>query len=144
MWAAAELARLGKDARAVKGLIASARRDPFWAVRRSAVESLGKIPTKQIATVLSSICLDPSSAVRTSALVSLGNLKDRGLIGFFKDRFQKETSTRARAEALRALGKTGDAAVIPFLIQSASLASHQDIVKNAAEEALKQLQARKK
>jgi hypothetical protein len=38
-----------------------------------------------------------------------------GLTGFFKERFRRETSTRSRAEALLALGKTGDAAVAPFL-----------------------------
>jgi aminopeptidase N len=143
MWAAAELARFSEDPQAVEGLIASARQDPFWAVRRRAVESLGKLSDKRIPALLKSICLDPSSAVRTSALGLLGNLKDRGLIEFFKDRFRKETSTRAQAEALRALGKAGGADVIPFLTQAASLPSHQNIVKNAADGALKQIQTGK-
>jgi len=143
IWAAAELARIGEDLKTAEGLILSARRDTLWAVRRSAVESLGKISDKRIPAILKSICLDPSSAVRTTAIGILGNLKDRGLIEFFKDRFRKETSARAQAEVLRALGKTGDAAVIPFLTQSASLPSHQNIVKNAAEGALKQLQSQK-
>jgi aminopeptidase N len=143
MWAAAELARFGEDPKAVDGLLASAKSDPFWSVRRGAVESLGKLSDKRIPAILKSICLDPSSAVRTSALGLLGNLKNRGLIEFFKDRFRKETSARAQAEALRALGKTGGADVIPFLTQAASVPSHQNIVKNAADGALKQIQTGK-
>ena len=143
-WAAAELAGFVDDPKAVDGLIASARSDSFWAVRRGAVEALGKLADKRIPAFLKTMCLDSSSAVRTAALGALGGRKDRGLIEFFKDRFRKDTSARARAEALRALGQTGDPAVIPFLTQSASLPSHRDIVKKAAEWALQQIQPQKR
>jgi aminopeptidase N len=139
MWAAAELLRYQEDQKVIESLIESAQSDPFWAVRRSAVEALGKIQDKRIPAVLKKACLDSKSAVRAAALVALGDLKDRRLVEFFKDQFRRESSFLVQAEALRALGKTGDPAGISFLEQSASIPSHQNILRNAAEWALKQL-----
>jgi len=76
--------------------------------------------------------------VRTAALAALGDSKDRSLIEWYKDRFAKDDSDLVRAEALRALGKTGDPAVIAFLEQSALVSSHRDMVRTAALQALKQ------
>jgi HEAT repeat protein len=41
------------------------------------------------------------------------------------------------------MGKTGDPAVVPFLKEAASVPSHQDMVRRAAEDAMKQIGAEK-
>jgi len=140
MAAAGEIVGFKDDPKAAAGLAASAQGDPFWAVRRTAVESLAKIPSPRGPAVLKTACQDRNSAVRTAAVLALGELKDRGLVEFHKEMFRKDTSTRVRAEALRALGKTGDSAVVPFLRQAASVPSHQNMVRRAAESAIKQLE----
>jgi aminopeptidase N len=139
MVSATDLLRFKGDPRVFEGLAAGAQNDPFWAVRRSAIESLGKLPDPRVQAVLKKTCLEAHSSVRTASLVALGNSKDRGLIEFYKERFAKDESQLVKAEALRALGKTGDPSVIPFLEKSATVPSHRDIIKNAAMQALKQV-----
>jgi len=139
MSAAAELLRFKDDPKAFAGLSASAQGDPFWAVRRSAVETLGKLGDPRVPGILKKICLEAHSSVRAASLVVLGDMKDRGLIEFFKERFVKDDSDLVKAEALRALGKTGDPSLIPFLEKSASVPSYRGMIKNAAAQALKQV-----
>ena len=139
MWAVAELAKFTEAPKVLESLFWSAQKDPFWAVRRSAVETLGKIRRKEVAALLKKLCLDTSSEVRTAALAGLGDYKERGLAEFFKERFQKDPSYPARAEALRSLGKTGDPAIVPFLESAASQPSHNNIFKTAADQALKEI-----
>jgi hypothetical protein len=61
------------------------------------------------------------------------------LIGFFEERFERDDSYIARAEALRAIGKAGVKASAPMLEKAARLDSPRDIIKTAAEWALQQI-----
>jgi aminopeptidase N len=140
MAAAGELLRFKDDPRVLAGLEASAQSDEFWAVRRSAVEALAPIASPRIPALLKKACHDPSSMVRSAAVLVLGDRKDRGLAEFFKDVFKNDASGRVQAEALLALGKTDDPAMIQFLRQSAAVSSHQNMVKRAAESAVKKLE----
>ena len=142
MDAAAGLLAFKEDTRTAEGLIGSVKSDPFWAVRKSSLEALAQLKAKNGPAALKGACQDPDPQVRAAALVALGDLKDRTLTDFYKGLFQKDASYRVQAEALRALGKTGDPAVIPFLRQSASVPSHQNMVKRAAESAIKQLETK--
>ncbi|HOW84581.1 MAG TPA: M1 family aminopeptidase [Candidatus Aminicenantes bacterium] len=139
MTAAGELAAVQERAGVVAALSWSARSDPFWAVRRSAVEALAKRPAADVQAILKTACRDPHSSVRAAAVQALGAGKDGRLAAFYKDLFQKDRSVLVRAEALRALGRTGDASLVPFLRSSAAITSHQNLIKRAAEEAIKQL-----
>jgi hypothetical protein len=111
----------------------------FRSVRQSAAEALAATGDRRAPAVLRKAAIDANSSVRTAGLKALGDLKDRDLVGFFKDRFRKDASDLARAEALRAMGKTGDPAVGPFLKEAASVPSHRDMVRRAAEDAIKQV-----
>jgi aminopeptidase N len=139
MSSAADLLRFKDDPRVFEALAAGAQKDPFWAVRRSAVESLGKLSDPRVQAILKKTCLDAHSSVRTASLAALGDSKERGLIEFYKERFAKDESQLAKAETLRALGKTGDPSVILFLEKSATVPSHRDMIRNAAMQALKQV-----
>jgi aminopeptidase N len=140
MAAAAELGAVQDQPGALAGLSWSSRSDPFWAVRRSAVEALARRPETDVTAVLKKACQDSNSSVRSAAVQALGASKDKRLSAFYKDLFGKDKSVRVRAEALRALGLTGDASLVPFLRQAAAVPSHQDLIKRAAEEALKRLE----
>jgi len=140
MTAAGELAVAADQSAVLTELTRCARSDPFWAVRRAAVEALARAPRPAAEGVLKQACGDPHASVRTAAVQALGALKDKRLAAFFKDLFGKDKSVRVRAEALRALGLTGDASLAPFLRESAAVPSHQNMIKRAAEEALKRLE----
>lgn len=137
MAAAAGLAALGNDPGTFDALAASARTDPFWAVRRSAVEALGSLADRRVRAVLTQASGDANSAVRAAAVAALGSLKDPGLLGFFEERFETDPSDLVRTEAVRAIGNTGDRAAIPFLERAVSVPSHRNMVGRAAAQALK-------
>jgi aminopeptidase N len=140
MAAAGELAAVSDQPGVMAGLSWSARSDPFWAVRRQAVECLARRMSPEVISVLKQACREPHSTVRAAAVQALGASKDKGLGAFYKEIFGKDKSVRVRAEALRALGLTGDRSLAAFLKESAAVTSHQDMIKRTAEEALKQLE----
>jgi aminopeptidase N len=140
MAAAGELAAIQDQPGVLAELSRSARSDPFWAVRRQAVEALARRPSAEVSAALQKACGDPHSSVRTAAIQALGDFKDKHLAAFYQDLFRKDGSVRVRAEALRALGLTGDASLVPFLRESAATPSHQNMIRRAAEEALKRLE----
>lgn len=137
MDAAAALLAFKDDPRTAAALTSSLQTDPFWAVRKSALEALAQLGVKGGAAVLKNACQDPDSQVRAAALVALGNLKDRTHLEFYKGLFRKDPSYRVQAEALTAIGKTGDPSAVPFLKQAAAVPSYRDMVARAAETALK-------
>jgi aminopeptidase N len=137
MSAAADLAQLKDDPLALAALAASAQSDPFWAVRRSAVEALAKSAGAQGPALMKKAALDAHPSVRAAALVALGDMKDRNLLEFFKERFAKDGSAAVRAESLRAVGKLGDPSTVPFLEQCAAVPSYRNLIATAAKQAIK-------
>jgi aminopeptidase N len=129
MWAASELGKHGANAHAV--LAEAARRDPFWSVRRAAVEA-----GEPLVELLKEKALDANSKVRVAALRRLGDSRRADLVPFLQERFRLDDSYLAQAEALRALGKTGGASVRPFLEDAARLRSPRDVIGEAARAAL--------
>jgi hypothetical protein len=58
------------------------------------------------------------------------------------ERFEAEDSYLAQAEALRSIGKCGDALQIPFLEEAAQMESYRNVIKRAAETAIKNIRGR--
>jgi aminopeptidase N len=140
MWAASELAKHGSDPRTVPALVTAAKGDSFWAVRRSAVETIGKLDGKTQTALLKEAALDPSSKVRVAALEALGNTGDEGLLRFLEERFERDDSYLAQAEALRSLGKTADGTARAFIEEAKGMSSPRDVVERAATWALEQIE----
>ena len=137
MDAAEELLAFAADPQVVAGLAASVQSDPFWAVRKGSLEALARLKPKNGQAVFKKAFQDPDPQVRAAALVALGDLKDRALLNFYKGVFQKDASYRVQAEALTAIGKTGDPSAAPFLKQASAVPSYRDMLRRAAESALK-------
>jgi aminopeptidase N len=128
LWAVRQLKGRGAEA-ALRG---AARNDGFWAVRRAAVES-----AEGDSGFFRECAADPASAVRAAALRRIGGPSESA---FLAQRFRLEDSYLAQAEALRALGRTGDRSRIQLINEATRMKSPRGIVKRAAEEALRQLQ----
>ncbi|UCE48130.1 MAG: HEAT repeat domain-containing protein, partial [Phycisphaerales bacterium] len=139
MWAASQLSKIKKDVSVAAALLESARNDPFWSVRRAAIEALGAPSSKEHTSVLKQKCSDPSSRVRAAALQALGDGGQIELVAFFEECFEKDSSYVAQAEALKAIGKCGGTSSAEFLENAARMKSHRNIIKRAAERALKQI-----
>jgi HEAT repeat protein len=98
---------------------------------------MARLKPKNGQAVFKKACQDPDPQVRAAALVALGDLKDRAFLDFYKGVFQKDASYRVQAEALTAIGKTGDPSAAPFLRQASAVPSYGDMLRRAAESALK-------
>jgi len=138
-WAASGLYRFVDNPRTIKGLTDRANHDEFWAVRRSAVETLGKLKRKEDIELFKDKCTDQNSKVRVSAMRILGDYEDPGLVSFFKERFEKDDSYLAQAEALRSIGKCGDKSQIVFLENAAKMKSPGNVIAGAADWAIKKI-----
>jgi aminopeptidase N len=140
MWAASQLSQNLVDSNATMALRQSVVEDPFWAVREKALVALA--PSLGITDVsfLKERALDPKSAVRAAALRVLGNLHNHSLESFFQDRYNRDNSYVAEAEALRSIGKSGDSSAIPFLQSASHVRSPRNLIHSAAEEAIQMVE----
>ena len=129
MWAASELG----DHPAVAE---TARRDRFWSVRRAAIEALGE---KASVELLREAALDENSKVRAEAFRGLGETKNTELVPFIEERFRRDDSYVAQAEALRALGAIADPSSKTLLEEASGIDSPRDVVGRAARWALSEL-----
>jgi aminopeptidase N len=141
-WAASELIKYTDNAEVLKALIERARSDDFWAVRQSAVKTLGKVKHEEDIEFIKEKCLDENSRVRSAALQVLGEYGKAELVAFFKERFEADDSYLAQAEALQSIGKCGDQSQIPFLEEAAKIKSYRNIIERTAESAIKTIKGR--
>jgi aminopeptidase N len=139
MWAASELVKFDGTPCVAEELTECMQTDPFWAVRKSAVEALSKLKVKLDINLLKKLCKDENSKVRTSSLRILGDTKDGKLISFFKDQFKKDDSYVAQAEVLRSIGKCGNNSQISFLKNAAKMKSPRNVIKRAADWAINEI-----
>jgi aminopeptidase N len=112
-------------------------------VRQSALETLGELKREEDIELFKEKCQDEKSSVRYTALRILGDYGRQELVLFFRERFEKDDSYLAQAEALRSIGKCGDRSQIVFLEEAAQMESPRNVIKRAAEAALKQIEKRK-
>lgn len=139
MWAAEQLERYPENLEARDALITSANKDPFWSVRVSALSTLSKLKDEELISLFKEKSLDKHSRVRLTALQILGGYKQAELASFFLERFQQDDSYRAQAMALFSLGECGNKTHIPFLQKAAQMKSPRNVIKRAADAAIKKL-----
>ena len=141
-WATARLAEFGSDQRIIRTLSRIAKEDPFWAVRKQAVESLGKVGAGNRVNLFKKLTKDSNSQVRSAALNGLGDTNNRKLLPFFKTCFKEDDSYRVQAAALQSIGKCGGKSDLPFLEKAVLIESPRNILKRAAEWAKKNIEAK--
>lgn len=135
--AASALASLAKENGTLEALKAAAEKDPFWEVRESALRALSQVGDQALLPFFKGRCGDLHSRVRAAALSALGEFRQPGMAAFFSKHFRQERSYVAQAEALKALGKTGDPAAEAFLKEAEKIPSFRNIIRDASREALK-------
>lgn len=139
MWAASQLSQHLADSHAIGALRQSAVDDPFWAVRKKALQALAPSLGISDTAFLERRALDPKSAVRVAALRELGDLHELSLEPYFQDRYEKDNSYLAEAESLRAIGKLKDPSAIHFLQSASQVKSPDNLIHAAAQSAIQML-----
>lgn len=135
-WATTELSKIHDNARVEAALIETVSHEPFWYVRQKAVEAISMFRKEEHTSFFKDKCLDEKSKVRIAALKVLGDLQNPELVDFLRERFEKEDSYLAQAQALRSIGNLGDSAAKEFLQKASKMNSPMDVVKTAADWAL--------
>jgi HEAT repeat protein len=72
----------------------------------------------------------------------LGELGDSTLTPFFRTRFELDDSYQVQAEALRAIGRTGDQNQLDFIHKASQMPSPRDVIRRAAEWAKEEIRRR--
>jgi aminopeptidase N len=138
-WAVRGLAEFGTDARVRDEFRRTLTDDSFWAVRLAAVEMLAAVTGRESIDELRTAAGDPSSQVRRAAVQMLGEMEDRSLVDFFKATLHSDSSYQVQAEALRAIGRSGDLEQLEFLRRASAMDSPRNVIKNAAEWAIEEI-----
>lgn len=107
--------------------------DSFWAVRQAAAAGLDPADPADAEGLRAAAASDPKSAVRAEAITRLGAAAGAE---FLIARYRADSSYRAQAAAVRALGEIGGEAVRPLLEEAVATTSPRDVVARAAREAL--------
>ena len=130
--AAVALGGLG-DAEARAALRGALADDPFWAVRQAAADGLDPGDAADAEALRTAAAEDAKSDVRTAAIARLGSSSGAE---FLIERFRNDSSYRAQAAAVTALGEVGGEAAAAVIEEAAAMASPRDIVARAAREAM--------
>ena len=138
-WAVRELARSASDARVPEELAVIARADPFWAVRLAALETIAATGGRAAIELYQAAASDVNSSVRRAAIRILGEMDDPTMVPFFRGRFEVDDSYQVQAEALRAIGRSGDQNQLEFLQQASGMPSPRAVIRSAAMWAIVQL-----
>lgn len=139
IWAASELSNHGSDPKNLRALAETAENDPFWAVRREAINTLSLIQGEKYMNLFRELCFDENSKVRTSAIKAVGESPDPEMISFLKERYLRDDSYVVKAQVIRSLGVWQDDYLLPFFREAMNTDSPQNIVRRAAEWAITQL-----
>jgi aminopeptidase N len=138
-WAVRELERSGSDARVGAELATIARADTFWAVRLAAIETIATADGRAAIELFRTAATDANSQVRRAAIRILGGMDDLALVPFFRSRFEADDSYQVQAEALRAIGRSGDRSQLGFLRHASQMPSYRDVIRRAATWAIEEL-----
>ena len=117
--AAVALGEMGGD-EARAALRNTLANDAFWAVRQAAAEGLNSGDAEDAEALRTAATEDSKSDVRTSAIARLGASAGAD---FLIERFRNDSSYRAQAAAVTALGEIGGEAAAAVLEEAAAIAS---------------------
>jgi aminopeptidase N len=113
-----------------------AKQDEFWAVREAAVQCLSEFHRSSSKAVFLETSRDRNSKVRAASINALGKMKDQAMLGNFRRIFETDESYLVKAQALIAIGETGNSSQLRFLGEAAKIRSPRNTLKNAAEQAM--------
>jgi aminopeptidase N len=128
------LSKIKNDDEVVATLSTSLNSDPFWGMRVLSAQALGRIGSPSaLKHLLAALDTNKEPVVRNYIVTGLGNFKDNAdLPARLQTIAASDTSYRARAAALEALGRTKSPDAMTVLTAAVTSDSPDDILRNAA------------
>ena len=125
------LSKIKNDDEVVAALSASLNSDPFWGMRVLSAQALGKIGgASALKHLLAALDTNKEPVIRNHIVTSLGNFKDNAdLPAKLQSIAANDSSYRARAAALEALGRTKSADALPVLTAAVTSDSPDDLLR---------------
>jgi len=139
LWAIDEMDAYASNQKAIKTWVKLAGNDPFWAVRKAALDKIGKYAAEDHSDLVKQSLNDEKSNVRQSAVRILGDQKDSKLIKLLRDTYETDISYIVQAEAIKAIAKSGGRRQLKYIQKASIRKTHRNVVEKAAKEAIGQL-----
>lgn len=118
------------DTGVVAAISRCATGDPFWGVRRSAVNALGELKGDTALPVLEALLrTDPDGRVRSSAARALESRAGSGVAGLLENTITSDSSYLVIGSSLRALAKVDSVRGFKAAVRCLSEESYRDIIK---------------
>ncbi|MCC5936475.1 MAG: HEAT repeat domain-containing protein [Lunatimonas sp.] len=136
LWAIDQLKAFQSSSKTVQKWTALATEDPFWAVREAAVRNLSEFHGSSSKALFLQTQRDSNSKVRAASVNALGKLKDSSMVSDFRKIYDTDESYLVRAQALIAIGESGNTSQLRFLNEAAKVKSPRNTLKNAATQAI--------
>jgi len=136
LWAIDQLKAFHDSPKTIQKWTELAKQDEFWAVREAAVQCLSEFHRISSKAVFLETSRDRNSKVRAASINALGKIKDPALLGNFRRIYETDESYLVKAQALIAIGETGNSSQLRFLSEAAKVRSPRNTIKNAAEQAM--------
>ncbi len=126
--------------RAVQALSEALLKEPFWGTAGEIARALGRTGTVHAMDALvEALAKIDHPKVRRAIYEALGNFRHVRVQSELQDRFGTEKSYFAEAEAIQSLGRMRDPSLFPMLKKLTERDSWNDVLRNAALEAIAQL-----
>ena len=136
LWAVEQLANFSGDQATIDLWLRSAEDDPFWAVRKAALDQIGNHAVKGNLDLVKESLEDENSKVRQSAVRILGDQKDPGMIKMLKNVYENDESYLVQSEALRSIGKCGGKKELAYIQKATERKTTRGVVERAAKEVI--------
>jgi aminopeptidase N len=136
LWAIDQLKAFHDSPKTIQRWTELAKHDEFWAVREAAVRCLSEFHRSSSKAVFLEASSDRNSKVRAVSINALGKMKDPAMLGNFRRIYETDESYLVKAQALIAIGETGNSSQLRFLSEAAKVRSPRNTLKNAAEQAM--------
>ncbi len=132
--AARALAHIGEPRGEILSILEQVYREPDASVnlQYTVLESLGNLEAAEALSLLQEALSVPDGTMRFKAAQALGKIATPEAFQYLSDRLTKESDRYVRAQIVRALGNTGNAAAEPILIQALTADPEPLVRYNAA------------
>jgi HEAT repeat protein len=114
-------------------------KDPFWAVRREAAHSLGRISGESSLKALLGAVADPDARVREAVAEAMGDRTRGEAAAALRPMLDSDANPYVRAAAARALGKVRAEGAFDALAALLKVDSHRETLRAAALDGLRSL-----
>ena len=139
LWAVEQLDVFGADQKTIDCWLKRLNEDTFWAVRKAAMDKIGKYASEDHLDMIKASLDDEKSNVRQSAVRILGDQKDKKYLKLMKKVYESDPSYIVQAEAIRSIGKCGGIGQIEYIKKAASRNTHRSTVERAASDIMSKL-----